>query len=92
MRTTVELPPELMREAKARAAARGESLKVLLTRAVAAELGKSVQPRETGTRVRLPLLGNPKGKPVDLSEQDIARTLAKDDWSLARRALRPRKK
>src|SRR5262249_4822280 len=43
MRTTVELPPELMKKAKAQAAARGESLKTLLTRAVASELGRSAQ-------------------------------------------------
>jgi hypothetical protein len=34
MRTTVELPPHVMRAAKARSAERGESLKTLLTRAV----------------------------------------------------------
>ena len=92
MRTTVELPPELMRQAKAHAAARGESLKALLTRAVASELGKSRHWRETGTRVRLPLFGDPKGKPVDISKEDVARALAEDDLTLARRAMRVRKK
>ena len=91
MRTTVELPPDLMKQAKARAAARGESLKALLTRAVASELGKSQHPRSAGAPVRLPLFGK-AGKPVDISKQDIDRALADDDAVLARRATRARKK
>ena len=39
MRTTVDMPPTLMRAAKARAAEHGESLKDLVNRAVAHELG-----------------------------------------------------
>ena len=92
MRTTVELPPDLMREAKTRAAERGESLKVLLTRAVASELGRSVHARETGVRVRLPLFGDPHGKSADISSETIARALALDDVSLAHRAIHRRKK
>lgn len=91
MRTTVELPPELMREAKARAAAQGESLKALLTRAVASELGKS-RHRETGIQVRLPLFGNPKGEPVHVTSEDIGRVLAEDDANRSRSPKRSRKK
>jgi len=91
MRTTVELPPELIKQAKALAAERGESLKALLTRAVAAELGKSARSRET-TAVRLPVFGDPKGKPVGISSEDIARAFAEDDLNLARRAVRRRKR
>lgn len=82
MRTTVELPPALLRKAKMYAAARGESLKTLLTRAVAAELG---QRDETPTRRRvvLPLFGDPTGPPVDLSGSALARALADDDAALA---------
>jgi hypothetical protein len=93
MRTTVELPPDLMRKAKAAAAARGESLKALLTRAVAIELSQSQYSRDAVSRVRLPLFGNPKGKPVDISSDDIARAFATDDVILAsRRPRRSRKK
>ena len=67
-------------------------MKALLTRAVASELGKSPSPRETKARVRLPLFGNPKGKPVDISKEDIARALAEDDLISARRAMRVLKK
>jgi hypothetical protein len=91
MRTTVELPPELLKQAKAQAAARGESLKALFTRAVTTELGKSAY-RRTATRVRLPILGDPEGKPVDVSNEDIARSITEDDLASARRALRVPKK
>ena len=84
MRTTIEFPPELFRKAKARAAARGESLKTLLTRAVAAEVG---QAKETTVRRRmvLPTFGDPNGPKVKLSGRDIARILADEDVALARR-------
>ena len=89
MRTTVELPPALLRKAKMRAAARGESLKTLLTRAVEAELG---QGNETTTRrrVELPLVGDPAGPPVDPSGLDLARVLAADDAALLGRRRRGR--
>jgi hypothetical protein len=79
MRTTVELPPELMKQAKARATSQGESLKALLTRAVSVEFGKSRISATRGSRVRLPLFGNPRKKPVDVTSADIARALASDD-------------
>ena len=89
MRTTVELPPSLLQKAKMRAAGRGESLKTLLTRAVAAELA---QGNETTTRrrVQLPLVGDPTGPPVDVSGLDLARVLADDDAALAGRRRRGR--
>lgn len=89
MRTTVELPPALFRRAKARAAARGESLKALLTRAVAAEVGqdRDVAARE---RVRLPLFGDPTGPKVDLDAADLARVLADEDAARSGRRRRRR--
>ena len=92
MRTTVELPPELMREAKAHAAARGESLKALLTRAVASELGRSLPSGQPPSRVRLPLFGNPKRRPVNVSGRDIELALSDDEVKLAFRSRRPRRK
>lgn len=87
MRTTVDFPPDLFRKAKARAASRGESLKTLITRAVAAEVG---QERESAARGRmtLPLFGDPKGRPVDIHPSDLARALADEDAIRARRRLR----
>lgn len=75
-----------------RAAAQGESLKTLLTRAVASELGKSRHLPETGGRVRLPLFGNPKLKPVAITGEDISRALADEAGVRMRRPKRQRKK
>jgi hypothetical protein len=92
MRTTVELPPDLMKQAKSAAASRGESLKSLLTRAVATELGKSRYPQSEGARVKLPLFGDPKGKPIRITAEEIARALAEDDLEIARKAIVRRRK
>lgn len=87
MRTTVELPPALLRAAKARSAERGETLKALLTRAVASELGRHAASSESRGRVTLPLFGHPDGAPVTLSNRDLERALADQD---AARADAPR--
>ena len=95
MRTTVELPPALLRAAKARSAEQGESLKALLTRAVAAELDSTPVATRHRARVRLPLFGSPAGPPVSLTNHDLARVLAAADaatvTSPARRRSRRRR-
>jgi hypothetical protein len=84
MRTTVDFPPDLFRRAKARAASRGESLKTLLTRAVAVEVGRD-RDRTGDRRMTLPLFGDPAGPPVDLDASDLARALADEDLARVRR-------
>ena len=79
MRTTVDLPDELMRAAKARAATRGESLKELFERAVAAEVGR---PR-SGRRVTFPLIKS-DGPKVTQEEIDAADALAQEEDDLRR--------
>jgi len=95
MRTTVDLPTPLFRRAKARAAARGETLRTLITRAVAADVGGSAEPVvATRSRVQLPLIGTPDGRPkVKLTNSDIERILTEEEarhYGLLRRA--PRRK
>jgi hypothetical protein len=89
MRTTVELPSDLLRRAKAQAASRGESLKALLTRAVATELGKDARGRAPRRRVSLPLFGDPEGPLVDVTSSDIARALAQGDAARVKAPRRP---
>lgn len=80
MRTTVDLPTPLFRRAKARAAERGETLRELLTRAVEVEVGRSPSDRLLkGTRVKLPLFGDPSGPKVRLTNAGIERILAEED-------------
>jgi hypothetical protein len=79
MRTTIDMPPTLMRAAKARAAERGESLKELVNRAVAHELGLPSAPRAKAGRVTLPLIGRGAGPEVLITNEDIAAALDADD-------------
>ena len=90
MRTTVELPPELFRRAKARAAQRGETLKALLTRAVAAELGHAHDRPATRARLELPLIGDPSAPSIRVRAADLERALAHDDVIRAGRRDRRR--
>lgn len=78
MRTTVELPAELLRAAKAEAATRGETLKQFLTRAVAHELGNAAVTATHG-RVRLPLVESARQSAVEISNTDIEEVFAAED-------------
>ena len=79
MRTTIDMPDALMRAAKARAAEHGESLKDLVNRALAHELGlPSVPKRKTG-RVALPLIAREATPAVLVTNDDIAAALEAED-------------
>jgi hypothetical protein len=78
MRTTVDMPAELMQAAKVRAAERGETLKDLVTRAVAHELRITARPGRTG-RVCLPLVGIGATPSVHVTNADIEAALAAED-------------
>lgn len=78
MRTTVQLPTELLRAAKAEAAARGETLKEFLTRAVAHELGSTAVTTKR-TRVELPLVGSARPGAVDITNAGIEAIFAAED-------------
>lgn len=83
-----------MRAAKARSAEIGESLKALLTRAVAAELDTHATRRAKGTRVRLPLFGDASGPRVRFSNAELEQALADADAASlsAGKPLRPRRR
>ena len=79
MRTTIDMPDVLMRAAKARAAEHDESLKDLVNRALAHELGlPSVPKRKTG-RVTLPLIARDATPAVLVTNDDIAAALEAED-------------
>ena len=79
MRTTVDLPDDLFRAAKAEAAARGETLKDFLTRAVTQELGTAVPSRQRGRRMRLPLIKSKQPGTLNLTNEDIEEIFARED-------------
>ena len=71
MRTTIDMPNSLMRAAKARAAEHGESLKDLVNRAIAHEIGLPSAPRAKAGRVSLPLVGRGAEPTVLVTNEDI---------------------
>jgi len=71
MRTTIDMPPSLMRAAKARAAEQGESLKDLVNRAVAHEVGVSATPKGKAGRVTLPLIARDATPTILVTNEDI---------------------
>lgn len=79
MRTTVDLPDDLFRAAKAEAASRGESLKEFLARAVTHELGSAAPPRQRGRRVKLPLIESKEPGTLHLTNEDIEEIFAAED-------------
>jgi hypothetical protein len=79
MRTTIDMPSTLMRVAKARAAERGESLKDLVNRAVAHEIGLPSTPTRKTGRVTLPLIARDAAPTVLVTNEDIADALDAED-------------
>lgn len=79
MRIAIDMPASLMRAAKIRAAQRGESLRDLVSRAVAQEVGFPNPPREKAGRVVLPLIGHNAEPAVIATNDDIEATFEKDD-------------
>jgi hypothetical protein len=79
MRTTIDMPPTLMRAAKARAAEQGESLKDLVNRAVAHEVGLPATPEGKRGRVTLPLIARDAKPTVLVTNEDIADAFDAED-------------
>lgn len=78
MRTTLDLPSDLMHAAKVKAAQRGETLKELFTRAIAHEVRGISQGRAAG-RLNFPLIGRDEGPKVEVTNADIDAALAAED-------------
>jgi hypothetical protein len=79
MRTTIDMPPTLMRAAKARAAEQGESLKDLVNRAVAHEVGLPATPKGKAGRVSLPLIARDATSAALVTNEDIADAFDAED-------------
>ena len=79
MRTTIDMPPTLMRAAKARAAEQGESLKDLVNRAVAHEVGIPATPKGKAGRVTLPLIARDATPTILVTNEDIADAFDAED-------------
>ena len=79
MRTTIDMPTTLMRAAKARAAEQGESLKDLVNRAVAHEVGVPAVPKGKAGRVTLPLIARDAAPTILVTNEDIEDAFGAED-------------
>ncbi len=74
MRTTNDLPDDLVRAARVRAAESDETLKELFTRALTRELGSPTTKR----RGELPLIGSSRRGTVQISPSELEQALIDD--------------
>lgn len=68
MRTTIDIPDELHRELKAKAALQGTTVRNLVVGLIEAELH---EPQEKGRRVRLPLIKAKQKGSFNLTREDV---------------------
>jgi hypothetical protein len=80
MRTTVDIPDQLLRRAKAAAALEGKSLKAFLTEAVVHELQRSADRKIVRKKVSLPLVPSNRPGTLQLTSDEIARVLSQEDF------------
>lgn len=74
MRTTIDLPDDLFRHVKSKAALRGETLKEFIRAAVEKEI--STEAPATSHRVKLPLIKSKEPKTLSLTNAEIENLLA----------------
>jgi hypothetical protein len=74
MRTTIDLPNDLFRQVKSKAALRGETLKEFVQAAIEKEI--SVNTPASSFRVKLPLIKSKKPKSLSLTNAEIENLLA----------------
>jgi hypothetical protein len=79
MRTTVDLPDDLLKRAKIAAIERGVSLRELIASALAKEVPARPSPPKKGKRVKLPILPSTRPGSMKLTNADIARAEIEGD-------------
>lgn len=79
MRTTLDLPDELLKRAKIEAVQRGTSLRALVGAALARELSRPSNPRPTRRRAHFPVFASKAPGALRLSNTVIAELEADED-------------
>jgi hypothetical protein len=78
MRTTLDLPDELLREAKITAVRRRTTLRALVKQALARELGTDGR-GPAGKRARLPIFPSRAPGALDVTSEDLAGLESRED-------------
>jgi hypothetical protein len=79
MRTTLDLPDQLMKRAKIAAVERGMTLRELIGSALARDLEAGPPPPEARRRVQFPVFSSRRPGSLRLTNADIARSEAAED-------------
>jgi len=79
MRTTIEIPDVIFRQAKAAAALEGKSLKAFVLEAITRELKNRSAPKEDQKRVKLPFVRSKHPGSLKITGDTIANALQKED-------------
>jgi hypothetical protein len=79
MRTTVDLPDDLLKRAKIAAVERGVTLRALIGSAVARDLAAGPLPQEKRKRVQFPIFPSSRPGSMKLTNADIARAEEEED-------------
>ena len=87
MKTTLEIPDDLFREAQAKAAIEGIRLKDLVTRGLEREVRGESRTRAKRRRLKFPILKSRSSKPLDIPDDaafrvDLADEIARHEASL----------
>lgn len=86
MKTTIEIPEELFREAKAKAALEGRKLKELVTEGL--RLIMAQPPRDQRRRVKFPLIQSKGKRPLDIPDDIASRLDLAEDLNSHEASLR----
>jgi hypothetical protein len=73
MRTTIDLPNDLFRQAKSKAALRGKTLKEFVQKAIEKEVSAKIQ--TASHRVKLPFIKSKRPKSLSLTNAEIENLL-----------------
>lgn len=79
MRTTLDLPDELLKRAKIAAIERGLTLRELVGSALAKDLASGPTPAPARPRVKFPLFSSVRPGSLELTTADLARAEADED-------------
>jgi len=79
MRTTLDLPDELLKRAKIAAVERGVTLRELVGRALARDISSNPTGEAKPTRIRLPIFRSRQPGSLELTSADMARAEEEED-------------
>lgn len=79
MRTTLDLPDELLKQAKIAAVERGMTLRELVGAALSMELGKERAVRDRKPRTRFPVFSSLQPGSLDLTGRDLSSLEEEED-------------